>query len=174
MNIRESKNNDIDSIRAVHEDAFGSGEGKRVAQLACAILSDESAKPLVSLVAEEDGKIVGNVIFSTVNINGSEGVSVYILAPLAVASDYQKNGLGKNLIKSGLDELINLGADIILVLGDPNYYKHAGFKSEHNIIAPYELAYPQAWMALELKAGVLATVKGVAQCARSLSSPEYW
>ena len=174
MNIRESKCEDLQSIRLVQEGAFGEPEGKVVAQLACDILMDETAKPLLSLVAEDNDKVVGNIIFSSVAITGNAELSTYILAPLAISKKYQQKGLGTKLISHGLEVLTNRGADIVLVLGDPNYYTRTGFKPGHCIEPPYKLEHPEAWMALELKPGMLAKAKGVAQCATSLGSPEHW
>ena len=174
MNIRASKNEDLAFIRSVHEDAFGEPEGKSVAQLACDLLEDETAKPLTSLVAEDNGKIIGNIIFSSVKVDGYEDLSIYILAPLAVSKSYQQKGLGTKLINHGLETLRKGGADVVLVLGDPNYYSRSGFKAGQNIKPPYKLEYPEAWMALELKADMLAKIDGVAKCATSLCQPEYW
>lgn len=174
MGIRESTSEDLNSIRLVHEDAFGEPEGEVVAQLACNILGDESAKPLLSVIAEDDGRVVGNIIFSSLKIEGAEELSAYILAPLAVSKKCQQHGWGTKLITHGLDKLKNRGVDIVMVYGDPNYYKRTGFKPDHSIEPPYKLKYPEAWMALELKPGILTRAKGVARCASSLESPEYW
>ena len=174
MSIRESKNEDLNSIRLVHEDAFGEPEGEVVAQLACDILADESAKPLLSLVAEDDDKIVGSIIFSSVEIEGNEEISAYILAPLAVSKNCQQQGWGTKLINHSLDVLKKRSVDIVLVLGDPNYYTRTGFRTDHSIEPPYKLEHPEAWMALELKSEMLTKAKGVAHCASSLDSPEHW
>ena len=174
MSIRESKSDELNSIRLVHEDAFGEPEGEVVAQLACDILADESAKPLLSLVAEDGGKIVGNIIFSSVKIEGNEELSAYILAPLAVSKNCQRQGWGTKLIHHGLDALKKREVDLVLVLGDPKYYTRTGFQAAHSIKPPYKLEYPEAWMALALKPGMLARAKGVVHCASSLDSPELW
>lgn len=174
MNIRESQCEDLNSIRSVHEDAFDGSEGKVVARLACDILADETAMPLCSLVAEDNDKIIGNIIFSSVKIEGNVEASAYILAPLAVSRYHQKKGVGTKLIEYGLRELKKHGVDIVLVLGDPKYYTRVGFSTGHNVAPPYELKYPEAWMALELNPGMFAMVKGVARCGVALSSPEHW
>jgi predicted N-acetyltransferase YhbS len=174
MSIRESKSDDLNSIRLVHQEAFGESEAEVVAQLACDILADESAKPLLSLVAEDGGKIIGSIIFSSVKIEGSEELSVYILAPLAVSTNCQRQGWGTKLIHHGLDALKKRGVDLVLVLGDPKYYMRTGFQTDHSIEPPYKLEYPEAWMAVALKPGMLAKAKGVAHCASSLDSPELW
>ncbi len=174
MNIRGSKTEDINSIQQVHENAFGESEGAVVAKLACEILQDKTAKPLLSLVAEDGTGIIGNIIFSSVKISGHDEVTTNILAPLAVIKKHQKQGLGTKLINHGLETLKKRGIEIVLVLGDPNYYSRTGFKAEHNIEPPYKLEYPEAWQALELKSGAIKKIKGIAQCANSLNSSELW
>ena len=174
MKIRESVENDKKSIRKVHKNAFGQSEGETVSQLAIDLLEDKTALPILSLVAEQDNEIIGNVIFSSVNIEGAEGISAYILAPLAVIKDNQRKGIGTKLINQGLESLRKRGAEIVLVLGDPNYYTRTGFKAGHNLKAPYKLEYPEAWMAQGLVEGVLTKAQGVVRCASSLSSPEHW
>ena len=86
----------------------------------------------------------------------------------------QKKGLGTQLITRGLDELKSRGADVVFVLGDPNYYSRTGFATGHQVGAPYELEYPEAWMAQELKADTLSKLKGVVKCCASLMQREYW
>ena len=175
MQIRESVESDKDAIRIVHQKAFGEPEGEVVSQLAINLLEDKTAQPILSLVAEQNNEIVGNVIFSLVNIKGFKGVSAYILAPLAVAKDNQGKGIGTELINKGLEMLKERGAVIVLVYGDPNYYMRTGFEAGHNLKAPYELEYPEeAWMAQELVEGTLAKTQGIVQCASSLNSPELW
>lgn len=174
MTIRESKISELDSIYALHVDAFGEPEGTIVAQLACDILNDETAKPIYSFVAESQEEIVGHIVFSTLKIEGFKGVSAYILAPLAVSKSHQKQGLGTQLIEYGLNRLKAQGAEVVFVLGDPNYYERSGFKAGHKVLAPYELEYPEAWLAKELKIGVLSEVRGVAKCASVLMSKEHW
>ncbi len=174
MNIKESVENDKDNIRIVHQNAFGQPEGETVSQLAIDILEDKTAQPILSLVAEQNHEIIGNIIFSSVNIEGIKGVSAYILAPLAVTKDHQGKGIGTKLINQGIQTLKTRGAEIVLVLGDPNYYTRTGFKAGHNLEAPYKLEHPEAWMAQELVEGVLTKTQGTVRCASSLNSPEHW
>jgi len=174
MCIRESKSSDVNSIRLLHENAFGEPEGKVIAQLVCDLFDDKSAIPLLSLVVEYNDNIVGHLILSPVTIDGNKEISTYILAPLAISKGSQRKGLGTKLINYGLDVLKRRGVDIVFVLGDPKYYKRFGFDAGHNIKPPYELEYPEAWMAMELKPSMLNGIEGIARCASSLSSPEYW
>ena len=175
MKIRESVENDKNSIRKVHLNAFDKSEGETVSQLAIDLLEDKTALPILSLVAEQDNEIIGNVIFSSVNIEGAEGVSAYILAPLAVKRLAQRGGIGTQLINKGLEILKERGAEIVLVYGDPDYYMRTGFNAEHNLKPPHKLKYPEeAWMAQELVEDILTKTQGMVQCASSLNSPDYW
>jgi len=174
MMIRESKNSELEAICALHFEAFGEPEGEIITHLVREILNDESAKPLLSLVAEEEGKIVGHIIFSSLTVEGTEEISAYILAPLAVSKNKQKQGLGTQLITTGIDELKSRGAEVVFVYGDPNYYNRTGFVTGHHVAAPYELEYPEAWMAQELKANKLSGLKGIATCCSSLMNRKYW
>lgn len=175
MKIRESVEKDKESIRKVHQNAFDQSEGETVSQLAIDLLEDKTALPILSLVAEQDNVIIGNVIFSSVYIEGVEGVSAYILAPLAVTRFEQRKGVGTLLINKGLETLKECGAEIVLVYGDPNYYMRTGFKAGHNLKPPHKLQYPaEAWMAQELVERILTKTQGTVRCALSLNSPELW
>jgi len=175
MKIRESVESDKKFIRKVHLNTFDQSEGESVSQLAIDLLEDKTALPILSLVAEQDNEIIGHVIFSSVNIEGTDGVSAYILAPLAVTKVAQRNGIGTQLINKGLETLKERGAEIVLVYGDPDYYVRTGFKAGHNLKPPHKLQYPEeAWMAQELVENTLIKTQGTVRCALSLNSPELW
>jgi len=177
VKIRESALDDYDSIREVHKNAFGDSEGPVISQLACDILEDDTAKPLLSLVAEIDNNIVGHVIFSAVKLEDtSEDIPAYILAPLAVAQEHQCKGIGKSLVNKGLEDLKQSGAELLFVYGDPNYYSQYGFEQAklYDFKSPYELDYHEAWMVLGLNQESLKTGAGIVKCALSLSSEEHW
>lgn len=174
MILRKSLETEKESIRSLHLSAFGKEEGEPVSKLVVELLEDKTAQPLLSLVVEQDDQLVGHVLFTTVKVEGSEVQNGYILCPLAVAPDFQRSGLGKNLITQGLEMLKEQGAEFVLVLGDPAYYTRFGFHTDHQLKPPYELPYPEAWMVQGLKSGVLDRVHGTVQCADALSPREYW
>ena len=82
----------------------------------------------ISLVAEIDGRVIGHIAFSPVNIaDGSTGW--YGLGPVSVLPEYQRQGIGKSLINEGLSLLKELGGQGCALVGDPNYYKRFGFRT---------------------------------------------
>ena len=173
--IRESVVDDIKPIKELHLNAFDQSEAKLVSQLAMNLLDSKTASAILSLVAEQDNEIIGHVIFSIVNIEGAETVSAYILAPLAVKKSAQRSGIGTQLINKGLDTLKARGAEVVLVYGDPGYYKHTGFNAGHALKPPYKLTYPEeSWMAQELVEGILSKTSGTVQCLPPLNSPKLW
>lgn len=173
MRIREAQASDAQGIRGVHLAAFGD-EGPVVADLALALMADESARPILVLVAESEKGVVGSIIFSSVHIPGSEAGPSYILAPLAVAPEMQGAGVGRQLIESGLTGLRKRGAELVFVLGDPRFYGRFGFSTGHKVRAPFDLPYPEAWMCLPVGKVDPETVAGQLACAESLNQPAHW
>ncbi len=89
----------------------------------------ENSRRTLSLVAcNDDGEIVGHVMFSPVTVAGVDH-NWQGLAPLAVRREYQGKGIGSQLIKEGLSSLRDFGYPVCVVLGDPNYYSRLGFSS---------------------------------------------
>ena len=174
MKIRTATPSDRVEIERIHRDAFDESEGPVVAKLAVDLLADEAAQPASAFLAEEEGGVVGCIVFSPITLRGQDTVRCAILAPLAVASDFQRRGIGRALIRHGLVAMESQGVDLVLVYGDPSYYSRFGFTPHHHVIAPYELQYPDAWMAYEITPGRIGNAGGIAECAAALRHPQYW
>ena len=88
-----------------------------------------AAKALsISLVAEENHRIIGHIAFSPVAI--SDGSSNwYGLGPVSVLPEYQRQGIGKALIEEGLIRLQAMNAQGCCLVGHPEYYGRFGFKN---------------------------------------------
>lgn len=88
-----------------------------------------------SLVAEQDGVIVGHLCFSPVTIgDGSQGWLG--LGPIAVAPERQGQGIGAQLMRAGLQALDAEGAAGCVVLGDPGFYGRFGFVADERLLLP--------------------------------------
>ena len=66
--------------------------------------------------------------------------------PLAVASPFQKRGIGTALVQDSLKRLADKHYDLVLVLGEPNYYSRFGFtpRLAERLKTPYDGPYLQA------------------------------
>ena len=123
MTIREEKDTDRDQIWQLNAEAF---ETEAEANLINALR--DSGVSLISLVAEEDTRIVGHILFTPVELIGdSTNLKLTGLAPMAVAPKLQRKGIGSQLVKTGLDRCLAHGHDAVVVLGHPDYYPRFGF-----------------------------------------------
>lgn len=129
--IRREEPADIDAIRRVNELAF---EGPLEAGIVDNLR--ERCEDLVSLVAEEEGSVVGHILFSPIELeSGDETHMGMSLAPMAVLPERQRQGIGSELVRAGLAELRERDCIFVIVLGHPEYYPRFGFEpaSKHGI-----------------------------------------
>jgi putative acetyltransferase len=155
FHIRGERSSDRHAVRKVNEASFErSDEADLVGRLW------KEGAVLLSLVAELEGQIVGHILFNRMWIETAHGALPAVsLAPMAVSPDYQRRGIGSELVRHGLAELRNLQERIAIVLGHKDYYPRFGFTSEkaRNLSSPFP---PEAYLALELVEGALADVRG--------------
>jgi 4-hydroxybenzoate polyprenyl transferase len=116
MIIKESSDADKPAIFDVHLNAFDESEAESVARLAIDLLEDPAARPLLSLVAIIDERVIGHILFTPVSVEGADIQGGFILAPLAVLPEFQNQGVGKALIAQGMDLLKQQAAAFALVL----------------------------------------------------------
>lgn len=89
----------------------------------------------LSLVAEDEGRIVGHVAVSPVAI--SDGSSGWFgLGPISVRPDRQGRGIGIRLMQEALQALRDRGAGGCVLLGEPAYYARFGFRAEPGLVLP--------------------------------------
>ncbi len=148
ISIRTSTPRDRDAIRLVEEHAFGQPVE---AGLVDALVSGGDA--VTELVAEEDGQVVGHILFSRlfVEADGAKFPAV-ALAPLAVEPSFHGTGIGGALVREAHVRLKEAGETLSVVLGDPEYYgrfgydhqRAAGFDSDYQGYALQALAWGDA------------------------------
>ncbi len=156
--IRAETYEDITAISHVNNKAFGQ---KNEAELI-----DKLRKRgvlTISLVAIINRQVVGHIAFSLVTVESeSSNWEAIALAPMAVLPEYQRKGIGSQLVHAGLDECQRLGHMIVVLVGHPNYYPRFGFVLAKEQGVNCEFDVPQeAWMLLELQEGTLAGRKGM-------------
>ena len=110
------------------------------------------------LVAVADGELVGHIAFSPVSIDHHRQERHWGLAPLGVAPQWQRQGIGARLVRDGLRAAAAAGVELVVVLGEPDYYRRFGFApaSLLGLCCTYP-APPDCFMALRLGARPLPT-----------------
>jgi putative acetyltransferase len=143
--IRSETNDDIGTIAEVTVAAFQTLEiSNHTEQFIIEALRAAGALT-VSLVAELGGRVVGHIAFSPVTI--SDGTpDWYGLGPVSVLPEYQRQGLGKALVREGLLRLKGMHARGCCLVGHPDYYRKLGFDSFPGLI--YEGVPPEVFLAL--------------------------
>ncbi|MEZ6065774.1 MAG: N-acetyltransferase [Planctomycetaceae bacterium] len=118
--------------------------------------------------------MVGHVGFSPVTDPMHSFVG-YILAPLAVRPEFQRQGIGTAVVEAGIQQLVEQGVDIVFVYGDPAYYARYGFEpaSAASFHAPYPLQYPFGWQARCLTASAKLPAAATLTCV-ALRDPALW
>ena len=114
--------------------------------------------PELDFVAELDGRVIGNVMYTKATLTGEDGTVKDILTfgPVSIAPEHQRKGYGKRLLEHSFRRAAELGWDVIVIFGSPANYVGLGFKSCKKFnICTENGRFPSAMMGKELKAGAL-------------------
>jgi putative acetyltransferase len=135
IEIREAVQSDLKRIKAVVKSAFyreGKDELFNEWEFVEKIVEDKGYVKELCQVALLDVEIVGYIILTKERIGDNQGLS---LGPLAVMPAYQQKGIGKQLVRKGLEKAKELGYDWVALTGG-DYYLQFGFEPafKHNII----------------------------------------
>jgi putative acetyltransferase len=140
---------DVDIARITDAAFRGLGESRLIQALRDAAIS------AIELVAIEDTRIVGHILFSVLDVAvDNRAIKTLALAPMAVEPSHQRQGIGSALVRAGLDQASADGWEAVIVLGHPRYYPRFGFTAAQarHLEAPYSGA---AFMAVALRPGAL-------------------
>ncbi len=145
ITIRSETDSDVDAITDVTIAAFKTLEiSNHTEQFIIEAL--RAAKTLtISLVAELDARVIGHLAFSPVTIS-DDTPSWYGLGPVSVLPEYQRQGIGKALIREGLSRLRDMNAQGCCLVGHPEYYRQFGFTNTPELVL--ENVPPEVFFAL--------------------------
>ncbi|MER5863615.1 N-acetyltransferase [Kitasatospora sp. NPDC002040] len=127
---------DAPATRRVHMAAF---PGPDEADLVDALRRDGSWLPELSVVAVDERElIVGHVLLTRLEVGDSGALA---LAPVGVAPEWQRKGIGRLLVRAALDAAAAAGEKLVVVLGDPAYYGRFGFTpaADHEVSGPFDV-----------------------------------
>ncbi len=156
--IRSEQRGDEAQIYEVNVRAFGRNEEADIVNVV-----RDAYPEHVSLVAEQDGRIVGHALYSPATIdNGERKLVGATLAPIAVLPEYQKTGIGSALMRAGLEAMRSAGAPFVVLVGHPTYYPRFGFEraSTYGLACEYAQVPDDAFMIIVLDRARMQGVKG--------------
>jgi predicted N-acetyltransferase YhbS len=127
IEIRSEQTQDYFGIAEVQLLAFGNQYG--IPLIVAMRRQFASFDPELSIAAIQDGKVVGHVVFSPYDIRVLDTtVKSVNLSPLAVHPDYQRTGVGGQLVEAGHRMVKEKGYVLSTVLGHPPYYPRFGYQ----------------------------------------------
>ena len=122
--IREEQAKDIEQVRLLLQAAFSTDAESRLVDAL-----RQNDKAIISLVAVCVEEVLGHILFSAVTTSPPGEAKGIGLAPVAVLPGVQSQGIGSQLILTGLGICQQLGYDYCVVLGSPEYYHRFGFET---------------------------------------------
>lgn len=155
IKVRAEAANDFNAIDVVNLSAF---EGESEAQLVGELRKSPGFIPDLSLVAELNGRIVGHVVLSRVQLrSGGKAREILALGPMSVVPSQSHRGIGSELIDAAVARARPLCYEAIVVAGHPDYYRRFGFKPASEWGVGCNLDIPEdALLAMELVDGTLS------------------
>lgn len=165
INLREEKAEDYRKVEEVTREAFWNhySEGCDEHYLVHVMRGSASFVKELAIVAEAEGKIVGNIMYTRAKILGDDGnvYPVLCFGPVSVLPSCQGKGIGTMLIEHSCSKSRKLGYKAVLIYGDPEIYKRAGFvPAERFGICTPDGMYAAALQARELVKGALEGCEG--------------
>lgn len=161
IRIRQQRPEDAPHVRRINELAFDQPlEADLVERLTAA------CPDALSIVADDDGAVVGHIFFTPVVIDHAGDVVVGMgLAPMAVLPDRQRQGIGSELVRHAIDVLRERGCPFVVVVGHPEYYPRLGFEraSLRGLRSQWEGIPDEAFMVRILNPEAMTDVSGVAR-----------
>jgi len=126
MVIAEMTPDDSAPVRALLQVAFG---GAAEAELVEVLVRE--ANIVFAAIARDGPEPAGFIAFSRLMLEAAGGpFSAVALAPLAVAPERRRQGIGAALVGFAHEQLKARGEALSVVLGEPRYYRRFGYSTE--------------------------------------------
>ena len=174
-----SDGEDAEPLIILYQSAFttaeGEAEGTLIAQLVRDLLDQTPPADIHVVHGRIKDQIVAAAIFTRLTY-AEDLRSVFLLSPMAVAPDHQRQGHGEALLRAALDHLRTNKVDVAITYGDPAYYKRVGFQpmTPQQAQPPLPLSMPFGWIGQNLHDGTVPQLTGPSACVAALNRPEIW
>ncbi len=164
MIIRQEKPEDFQSIYFLVKTAFQTAKVSNGAEqdFVKKLRASSNYIPELALVTEQDAKLVAHIMLTKTYVatDGSK-FEALLLAPLCVALEYRKHGIGSRLVTKSFESAKNLGYRAVFVVGDPAFYGRFGFKSSALFGIKHIPLIPEQYvMVYELSPDALTGIAG--------------
>ena len=173
--IDKSKQKEVGALfTSVFTSSEGEKEGRLIGSLSSQLASNIDNHEIICFGVYENETLIGSIFFTRLQF--SKPIQVFMLAPVAVRTEHQGNGIGQALINYGLNELKNRSVNVAVTYGDPSFYSKVGFQtlSENVIQAPLKLSMPFGWLGQSLTGESIPTINERPVCAKEFNDPVYW
>ncbi len=163
--IRSEKENDYRTVEELIREAFWNLyiPGCNEHYILHKLRKSSDFIPELEFVAEKEGQIVGQIVYSRGNIKYIQGVEKEVISfgPVSVLPAFQKQGIGSSMIIHTINLARDMGFPAICIYGDPRYYSRFGFRcAEKYEIKTADDKFAVALLVLKLKQGVLNNIPG--------------
>lgn len=159
---------------SVFSEAESKAEGRLVGELAAELALVIDNAQVWCFATHEAGELIAAIFLTRLDFN--QDINVYLLGPVAVATEYQGRGVGQSLIGYGLAQLKAQAVELVITYGDPAFYSKVGFQalSETQIKAPLPLSMPQGWQVISLTGSAIPVINERPTCVQAFDNPAYW
>ncbi len=149
-------------------------EGALIARLTLELAALSEGPDVFGHVALDHDRIAGAIFMSRLRTGDED--DLFLLSPLGVHPEYQRQGVGRALILAGFDSLRKMDIAVCVSYGDPDYYAASGFDSvsEDVIPAPHALSMPFGWIAASMDGNEVRPVSSPTQCVAPFDDPSLW
>jgi putative acetyltransferase len=163
--IRNERKNDYRTVEELTREAFWNVHVPGCNEHFCLHNMRGSADfiPELDFVAELDGRLVGNIVYTHARIINDAGKTCKVICfgPISVLPAFQSRGIGGALIRYSFEKARSMGFTAVGIYGDPRYYGRFGFRcAERYDIKTSDGKFAVALMALELVPGALLGMVG--------------
>ena len=178
MNFEKYESISSHEVKNLFTDVFanseGQAEGELIGNLVFELQENTEPKDIFGFIARDEKNLMGCIFFTRMEFENQ--INAFILSLVAVATQFQKQGIGQKLIKFGINYLKKNNVKLLFTYGDPNYYSKVGFKyiSESIAKAPLILTYPEGWLAQSLVGENIEPISGNSTCVNALNHQKYW
>ncbi len=178
MKFRHHKAEEASEIAQLFTSVFaaseGDAEGALIGKLSADLFETTDNRDLFNYVAVDADHLVASMFFTRLDFGNN--CDAFILGPVAVNSDRQREGIGQPLIRHGLNDLKDRGVEFALTYGDPTFYRKVDFQqiSSTTIRAPFKLSHPEGWLGQSLGDTSIKELSGACTSVTAFNDPVFW